>query len=134
MTALHQALYSFWNQFLYGQSTIPAYLTGKVPKSASFPYFTFDVKSGSFASVSLLTAFLWVKDTPGTSVSANATRAAILDTVCQAIPEGGVRLSFEGGYVYLFRNDSDFITYYDDPEDPSVIGGRISYEVHFYQT
>ena len=31
----------------------------------------------------------------------------------------------------LYPNDSGFLSYYDDPEDASVLGARISYEIRF---
>lgn len=131
MTDVHKALYAFWSSFAYEQRSIPAYLTGKVPKEETFPYITFDVKDGAFASSAVLTAFVWVKAVPG--VNANAVRAAILDSVASAIPEGGLRIrTLEGTLIYLHRNSADFLSYYDDPEDDTVIGGRISYEVKYY--
>lgn len=131
MTALHQALYAFWSQFLYGNTPIPAYLSGKVPNNATFPYITFEVQKGDIFSASVLTAFIWVK--AGSGINANAIRASIMDDIARAIPMQGTRMNFNGGYVTIFRNPSTFMSYYDDPEDSTVIGGRISYEVHFYE-
>ncbi len=132
MTAFHQALYAFWSQFLYGTKTIPAYLSGKVPKDATFPYITFEVAHGDGFSFSVLTAFVWVKAESG--INANQIRASILDEIERAIPITQTRIDYNGGFAYLTRNDTDFITYYDDPEDASVIGGRVSYIVRYYNT
>lgn len=131
MTAFHQALYAFWSQFLYNSKPIPAYLSGKVPNNATFPYITFAVQKGDIFSASVLTAFIWVK--AGSGINANQIRASIMDDIARAIPMQGTRINFTGGYATIFRNTSAFMSYYDDPEDASVIGGRISYEVHFYE-
>ena len=37
-----------------------------------------------------------------------------------------------GGMLALYRNSAGFQSYYDDPEDAAVIGGRTSYEIAFY--
>lgn len=132
MTEFHQALYAFWSQFLYNNVSIPAYLSGKVPNNATFPYITFDVAHGDGFSSSVLTAFIWIK--AGSGINANAIRASILDDIERAIPITQTRIDYDGGFAYLSRNDTDFITYYDDPEDASVIGGRVSYIVRFYNT
>lgn len=130
MTKLHQALYAFWSQFSYNNTAIPAYLAGKVPKTATFPYITFSVQDGDIFSFTFLTAHVWVKAESG--INANLIRAAIMDDIKRAIPMGGKRIEYDGGYMNIFRNDSTFMSYEDDEEDDSVIGGRISYEVHFY--
>ena len=41
-------------------------------------------------------------------------------------------LPFDGGYAILDRPPADFLTYSVDGEDDSIIGGRVSYEVRFY--
>lgn len=130
MTEVHQALYGFWSQFAYNNNPIPAYLSGKVPDNAVFPYITFNVQEGDIFSATFLTAQVWVK--AGSGINANAVRATIMDDIRRAIPMQGTRIDHDGGYMTIFRNASTFMSYEDDQEDASVIGGRISYEVHFY--
>lgn len=130
MRALHQALYTFWSGFHHGSTSIPAYLTGHVPDDAAFPYITFEVVEGGFGGATLLTAIVWCKDGSGASV--NAQRAAILDEIRAAIPESGRVLRFTGGACVLYPNDANFLSYYDDPEDKTVLGGRVSVEAHYY--
>lgn len=125
MKAFHQALYAFWSQF-----GVPAYLFGHVPDGAEFPYITFDASVGDFSGSDVLTAFCWHKARSGANV--NAERAALLDAIADAIPVGGTLIAFQGGAAKIYRNSAGFQSYYDDPEDKSVVGGRISYEVHYY--
>lgn len=132
MTNLHKALYGFWSSFRYNGAQIAAYLSGHVPDGAAFPYITFEVVFGEFDSANVLTAHVWCKAESGVNV--NAQCAAILDEIAESIPNGsGTRLIYPGGMAMLFRNSAGFLSYTDDPEDPDIIGGRISYEIHFYQ-
>ena len=137
MTPINQALYQFWSSFQHEGAPIPAYKTGQVPNDQPFPYITFEAVQGEAFSSTVLTAFVWCQD--GDGVSANVQRAAILDDIASAIPPiSGRRLSFEGGFAMLYRNPGDFTSDYTLPEDEqpttgvSVLGGRVSYEVHFY--
>lgn len=120
MTDVHKALYTFWSSF-----GIPAYLTGYVPDEAELPYITFEVADGAAMSTTFLTAYVWVKED-------NAQRAELLDKVKDAIPCDGTQLFLPSGMLVLYRNSASFMTYQDDAEDPTIIGGRISYQVNFY--
>lgn len=131
MTDVHKALTAFWGSFSFGGEAIPAYLSGHVPDGAAFPYITFEVADGSAMSRSVLTAIVWCRAVSGLNV--NAQRAAILDSIAAAIPEEGTLVRLPGGgMLALYRNSAGFQSYYDDPEDASVIGGRTSYEIAFY--
>lgn len=137
MTEYNRALYRFWSQFEYGGSPVMAYKAGHVPDDAVFPYVTFQAVEGAFFSSGMLTAFAWCRDRDG--VSANSQRAALLDDVSRAIPAArGAKLKFDGGLVTLHRNDGNFLSDYDDPDNAErpegmkIIGGRISYEARFY--
>ena len=33
----------------------------------------------------------------------------------------------------LYRNSANFQSYLDDPDDKDIVGGRISYEIYFFQ-
>ena len=130
MTDVHKALTAFWGSFSFGEEAIPAYLSGHVPDGAAFPYITYEVADGSAMSRSVLTAIVWCRAVSGLNV--NAQRAAILDSIAAAIPEEGTLVRLPGGMLALYRNSAGFQSYYDDPEDAAVIGGRTSYEVAFY--
>ncbi len=130
MTEWHKALYTFWSGFYCEGRVIAAYVSGEVPDSAVFPYITFEVKAGACFGVGLLTAIVWCKQESGESV--HAQRAAILDSIAEAIPASGARLAHPGGMALLHRNTADFISYYDDPTDPTVKGGRVSYQIQYF--
>lgn len=132
MTDLHRALYAFWHERFKTMdgAPVPAYLTGHVPDTAAFPYLTFEVVQGAAFSLSFLTATVWLRAQSGVNV--NAQRAHILDQVAVAIPHGGARLDVGGGAVSLYRNDGNFLSYVTDEDDPSVVGGRISYQINYY--
>lgn len=123
MTDLKKTLYAFWSQF-----GVPAYLRDQVPKDAKLPYITYDVTRGSLASTTVLTAFNWHKR----EGAVNQERTELMDKISKAIPEGGCVLPCGNGYLHLFRNPADFQMDWQDEQDQEVIGGRTSYEVHFY--
>lgn len=138
MTGLHRALNAFWSGFIHGGRAIPAYLSGRVPEydpqtggawtdDALFPYITYEAIEGTAFGQSTTTAFVWLRKSP----TADAARAAIMDLIRAAIPYEGVRIPCEDGYIQLFPNESGFLSYYDDPEDKSILGARISCEIHF---
>ena len=125
MNNITTALFRFWGQF-----GVAAYLAGQVPDDAAFPYITFDPVAGDAFGTSILTAHNWHKVKDGTSV--NDERAALLDKIAEAIPNKGVRLPLERGFMVLRRNADNFQSYYDDPEAADIKGGRTSYEVYYY--
>lgn len=130
MTSFHQALTKFWSQFTVGGDAVPAYLSGHVPDGSAFPYITFEVARPDALGETVLTAFDWHQAVSGLNV--NAERTALLDQIAAAIPTEGVKLSFGAGFAILQRNMADFQSYYDDPEEDSVVGGRTSYIVRYY--
>lgn len=130
ISAVHRALYKFWSEL---DPDVPAYLSGHVPDGTPFPYLTFDVSAEDTFNSTYLTVFDWHKQkADGTNI--NAERATLMDKIADAIPYCGVVLELpsDTGYVLLTRNESGFQSYYDDPEDATVIGGRTSYRVNFY--
>lgn len=140
MKNLHMALLEFWNSFTWNSKPIPAFPSGRVPKDQAFPYFTFDVQQGAFFSFGIPTAYIWCQMPMDASYNAQAQRAQIMDAVAEAIPEGGRMLTFDGGAVWLKRNDANFMSYYDPKEEENVqsptaepvIGGRISYVIQYF--
>lgn len=123
MNYVHKALYAFWSSF-----GIPAYLTGHVPDEAELPYITFEVVDGEPFSSNYLTAIVWVKQ----NGAGNEIRASYLDKFKNAIPWDGTQLYLPDGMLMLYRNGSNFLSYYDDPEDDTILGGRVSYQVNYY--
>lgn len=123
MRDINEALYQFWSGF-----GVPAYRAGRVPTDAEYPYITFEVVAGGFGSRTILTAHNWHK-APG----ATAAAADILDAIAREIPDSGFLMPVEGrGYLAIYRNGGEFQSYVKDQEDPDVIGGRTSYEAHFF--
>lgn len=131
MTGIYQALYSFWSQFSYGGNTIPAYLQGHVPENAAFPYITFDVAAGRAFATSVVTATVWCRAESGVNV--NVQRAAILDSIDRALPEGDLRIDIPGGFVVLRRGSGDFHSYMDDDSNTGVVGGITRCEMTVYK-
>ena len=130
MTGVNRALYAFWAGF-----GLPAFLPGNVPDGAVLPWLTFEVVQGSGMSAAVLTATAWYKHAPQSDpiTDGQTPRAALLDAVAQAIPAAGLRLDVPGeGFLLLDRNDGAWQTYVVDDDDPTIIGGRVSYIVRFY--
>lgn len=123
MTDLKRALYAFWAGF-----GVPAYLKDHVPHDAVLPYITYSVTQPNLNGQTVLTAFDWHRREGG----GNVARSAMMDKIAEAIPVGGVMLPVGGGYVALYRNDTDFQTDWQDDTDLDVIGGRTSYIIQYY--
>lgn len=136
MTKLHMALLEFWSSFEWQGEKIPAFPVGRVPENQPFPYITFEVIQGGFFGVSLPTTYVWCKQPSDGSYNVQAQRADILDQIAKAIPESGKMVRFDGGMVRLERNDTNFLSYYDEPNTDNttepVIGGRVSVSAHSY--
>lgn len=123
MRDVNAALYQFWSGF-----GVPAYRSGRVPDDAELPYITFDAAVGEFGYRTILTAYNWHK-APG----ATAAAADLLDAIARKIPNSGFMLPVDGrGYMLIYRNGGEFQSYVEDEMDKDVIGGRTSYEAHFF--
>ena len=123
MTELAAALYDFWSGF-----GLPAYLQGNVPGDAVLPYITYDVSRSDAIGATVLVAHNWHQK----SMGGNADRHEVLDAIARAIPAQGRMVPVGRGFVVLYRNEANFQTDVTDAENSKVIGGRTSYEVHFY--
>lgn len=123
MTELKDALYDFWSGF-----GLPAYLQDSVPEDAALPYITYEAVQGDAMSATVLVAHNWHQKAP----RGNAERNEVMDAIARAIPAQGRVVPVGRGYIALYRNDANFQSDVADEEDASVIGGRTSYEVHFY--
>lgn len=131
MTGLHKALQAFWSGF-----GIPAYVSGHVPANAAYPYITYEVQDGDSFDSTTLTAFCWyeINRNTGDYSETNSARATMLDAIADAIPMGGTNIPVpaDNGFCMLYRS-TGFESYYDDPADDYVIGGRIAYDITFYK-
>lgn len=124
MTGLKQALQSFWVQF-----GVPAYLDDDVPQDAQLPYITYGVSQSDFNGSGVQTAFVWCdKESP----YGNRWRTAMADKIETAFPVGGLMIAVDEGYIILYRNSSAFLRDWQDPNDPNVLGVRVSYIVQHY--
>lgn len=124
MTGLKRAFYAFWSAL--GPK---AYLKDDVPKDAQLPYTTYEVSLSDFNGESVQTAFVWC---PREAPYGNAWRTEMMDMIEEAIPIKGRALPVDGGFVILYRNTSDFLRDWQDPEDANVLGIRVSYTVQHY--
>ena len=50
----------------------------------------------------------------------------MMDDIETAIPVGGLMIDVDGGYVIIYRNDTDFLKDWQDPNDATVLGVRVS--------
>lgn len=130
MMAFHEALMRFWQQF-----GLPVFVEGNVDDGTSFPYVTIRIAEGPLMGSVNLIATSWHKKKTGESMTVAMTeRGEFLDAAAAAIPEEGAMIRYGGGYAILDRPPSDFLTYAVDEEDPTIIGGRVSYEVRFFRS
>lgn len=123
MTGLKQALQAFWGGF-----GVPAYLSDSVPSGAAYPYITYEAVQPAALGFTVLTATGWHSKAP----SGNLERTALMDSIAAAIPDEGVLLPVDGGFLALYRNDSNFQSDVRDEDDDTVLGGRTSYVLRFY--
>ena len=125
---VHTALQGFWSKF-----GIPAYVNGHVPPDAAFPYITYEVINGDALTETVSSAVCWyeINRKTGDYATANAARATMLNSISVAIPAEGAVIPLAVGYLILRRNNANWQSYYDDPNDPYIIGGRISYIIEY---
>lgn len=123
MTEIMEALTAFWAQF-----GVPVYTTDQVPPDAELPYITFTASNAQINNASIMTAYNW----QNRRTQGHLKRLAQMDEIARAIPNEGVFLPLQRGYLVIRRNTTDFQIPWQDPENPDVIGGRTSCEVYFY--
>lgn len=134
MINITSRLWSFWSQFECNGLPVPAFQEGAVPDGTPFPYITFSpAKAAAFGLLPTF-ATVWVKYTGENSSEGIAQRIAILDAVGRAIPEAGVRLDLPDGFMILTRGTGDFLIGDTDPDDKTILVGRILYGITYYTT
>ena len=123
MTDFHKALNGFWAQF-----GMPIFLTGHVPKEQEPPYITMDIVEGAALCTSSLTATGWFN---ASGQEADAQRTAFLEAVRLAIPPGGIKLTKGSMAALLYPNNENFLSYCYNPNDDTVTGGKVTYDVRY---
>lgn len=126
------ALWRFWRQFELDGEEVIAYQVGAVPSSAEFPYITFEAPRAESMGTLPIAATVWCKANEENMSPAIAQRLALWEAAEAAIPEGGVMLPLSIGFLMLRRSSGDFLYPLADEEDPTIIGGRVGYEVTYY--
>ena len=130
MMAFHEALMRFWQRF-----GMPVFVEGCVDDGTPFPYVTIRIAEGTLMGSTVLIATSWHQKKTGESMTVAMTeRGEFLDAAAAAIPVEGAMIRYGGGYAILDRPPADFLSYAVDAEDPTIIGGRVSYEVRFYRS
>lgn len=132
MKSLTASLWEFWSQFECDGKPVPAYQDGAVPNGAEFPYITFTPVRGRAFSTLPAYATVWCKYTGENSAAGIAQRIAIMDAIARAIPETGVRIHVPGGFVVMNRGSGDFLSGDTDPDDKTILVGRVICEITFY--
>lgn len=130
ITAIQQALTAFWSQFTVDGEPVPAYIKELAPSDESFPYIAMTMRFGDAMDTLPLVSTVWCKQVDG--MSANKQREGILNQIAAALPNSGVMIPCSPGFLMLRRSSGDFITLMTDEEDPDYLGGRVGYEVTFY--
>lgn len=104
VSSVSSTLQAFWSSF-----GVPAYVEGKVPSTAKYPYITYTLSTGEFMSTQSTPGRLWYQD------SSIANSNIIVDKIYDRI-SNGVDLSVNGhGHLYLAPS-SPFIQYYNGDE------------------
>ena len=121
MTEVMRALNRFFDSL-----GLPSWPAGQIPPGTALPLLTWEAVAGRFGHGCAVTATAWF-DGP----DANILRAAFLDTVLEALPEGGLRLPMAEGFLLLERS-GDFLQNVSDPAHPGLLGGRIRLTLRRY--
>ena len=119
-------LYSFWSRFqlpAYEENSV--YAMAEQGNAPSFPYLTYEVRTGSFGAVIPLTVSLWYRGASWTA--ANAKKAEIAG----ALENGGITLPCDNGFVRLYRSEP-FADNLGDPSDDMIKRIVLRYTTEFY--
>lgn len=118
-------LAKFWNGF-----EIPAYKQGEVEVSAELPYITYPVETGDAFTQMVSAVFVWCKNNPqGVKI-----RREVMDRISKQIKaQSGITLQVpdKHGNILICRNDGIWQSYGNDPEEKTVIYGRVSIQTSY---
>ena len=101
------ALHNFWSSF-----SIPAYDENTVPDGAPLPRITYNKAVPEPFSNTMLTASIWYRSTSWVDITQK------MYEIYRAIGPGGKKIDFDGGQIWL-RRDNSFVTSVPD-EDPAI--------------
>lgn len=118
----YEAQYAFWSSF-----GVPAYEQNSVPdlKEVTFPYLTYQAAASPFDSDVSVNASIWTLSTSW------ATADALSDLVETALKNGGYRVMYEGGLIWVTA-DNPFAQNMGDPDDDRIKRKLLSVTLHFY--
>lgn len=122
MTEVNQVLRHLWQGL-----QLPVYRRGCVPVQQKPPYVIVEPAVAAPFERAVLTVEGWFASPGGTEAA-----AAMLDQVAAMLPPGGLLLPVGAGMLALYRAPGVWQEYAQDKNDPSLVGGRSRYEVHFY--
>lgn len=138
MKDLREAFAEFWGGFydrrqdLPCPSPIPAFMRGyavfrgpegKITKNPVFPYITYELARPSFGEFTVCTAQIWDRNTDNPGFTGLVDD--VLAQIAEKLPEEGVLLEAENGFVKLSRANP-FMDYMNDP-DIKVVRGVVRY-------
>lgn len=102
------ALQAFFSSF-----GVTAYPVEDVPDSATFPWLTYELITGSWGEQAALTVNLWYYDENNTTINAKAQQ------ISAAIGAGGKLVTCDGGAIWIKRG-SPWCQSLRDPNDPKI--------------
>lgn len=88
----HQALFQFWSGF-----SLPAYDPGTVPDDATYPYLTYETRTGKFGEEVQAMTSLWYRSTSWEDISQKA------EEIGNAIGLGGKTIQYDSGLIWIKR-------------------------------
>ena len=112
-----ESQYQFWASF-----GVPAYEENSVPDEAevSYPYITFPRVLGGFGGRTNVTPSIYDK-------SFSWERAdALANAVYNALENGGATIDYDGGQIWIIRDDDNFANGIGNPDDDMIRRLRLS--------
>lgn len=117
-----QAQYKFWSSF-----GVPAYEESAVPRrdKVTFPYISYQAVSAPFGNLTFPNANIWSRSTSWEEAD------ALSDFIENTIKDGGVRIPYDGGVIWVTTDDT-FSRSMSDPDDDMIRRKILSVTLHFY--
>lgn len=117
------ALHAFWNTFLtaYEENSVPG-----GPDRPDYPYMTYQLITDSFNGLPVeSSATLWYKS------ESNKALNAKVEEVSNALVEGGVTISCDGGIIWV-KKGSPFSIPVQDDTDKTIRGRQLNVQIEFW--